>query len=88
MVKREDLKQLLELLNFETDDNIYSKEYESTDKKLIVDFKQQKIIYRDLGITVGRETTDNFDEPENLVVLQCVLCLLLLNASKPFLTNI
>ncbi len=72
MVKKENLKQLLELLNFEANGDIYYKGYESTDKKLVVDFKQQKILYRELGITVGRETTDNFGEPENFVVLECV----------------
>lgn len=43
MINKENLKQLLEILNFEKDGDIYSKGYESTDKKLVIDFKQEKI---------------------------------------------
>lgn len=69
MVKKENLKQLLEILNFGKSGYTYYKRYGSDDKRLVVDFNQEKILYKELGITVGRETVDKFGEPENFVVL-------------------
>lgn len=37
-----------------------------------VDVASEHIFYKESGVTVGRETTSNFSEPENFVVLECV----------------
>lgn len=37
-----------------------------------IDVASEHIFYAEANITVGRETTSNFSEPENFVVLECV----------------
>ena len=37
-----------------------------------VDVRKEFFYYKEIGITVGRETTSNFAEPENFVVFECV----------------
>lgn len=67
------IQELLNLLNFERDGNIYSKKYQSTNVPLKIDISGDgHIYYRECGITIGRKTTCNLIEPENLVVLHCV----------------
>ena len=70
---RDNIQELLTLLEFEHDGNLYSKRYDSANEPLKVDISGDgHIFYRECGITIGRETTCNLLEPENLVVLECV----------------
>lgn len=71
MVKKQ-IKELLSLLGFRQDGNIYAKEYDTTLHPLQVDVEKERIYYENSGITVNRSTTSNFSEDENLVVLECV----------------
>ena len=59
-------------MGFERIGNVYSKSYDGSMCALIIDIENNHIKYEDMGITVTRNTTSNFDEPENLVVLECV----------------
>lgn len=59
-------------MHFENNGNIFSKSYGVSDRPLIIDIANNHIKYEDIGITVTRNTTSNFDEPESLVVLECV----------------
>lgn len=59
-------------MHFENNGNIFSKSYDVSDRPLIIDIANNHIKYEDIGITVTRNTTSNFDEPESLVVLECV----------------
>ena len=70
---RDNIQELLNLLEFEHEGNLYSKRYDSANEPLKVDISGDgHIYYRECGITIGRETTCNLLEPENLVVLDCV----------------
>lgn len=69
---KDNIAELLTLLNYDSDGNIYTKHYNS-EVSLSVDITGNgHISYRECGITVGRETTSNLVEPESLVVLTCV----------------
>ena len=68
----------LEDLEFLKDGDKYLKHYNDCDKTLIIDTNGKGYInYRDLGITVGRETITDLDRPENLVELKCIDSLLI-----------
>ena len=70
---KDNIKEFLNLLEFEHDGNIYTKKYENVNEPLKVDISGDgHIFYRECGISIGRETTCNLLEPENLVVLHCV----------------
>lgn len=70
---KDNIKELLNLLEFEHDGNIYTKKYENVNEPLKVDISGDgHVYYRECGITIGRETICNLLEPENLVVLHCV----------------
>ncbi len=70
---KNNIHELLTLLHFEQDGNIYTKRYSETNEPLKVDIcGDGHIYYRECGLTIGRETTCNLLEPENLVVLHCV----------------
>ena len=74
---KNNIQELLQLLEFESEGSIYTKRYKNTNQPLKVDISGDgHIYYRECGISVGRETTCNLLEPENLVVLHCVDCLL------------
>lgn len=69
---KDNIAELLTLLDFDSDGSIYTKRYDS-EVSLSVDITGNgHISYRECGITVGRETTSNLVEPESLVVLTCV----------------
>ena len=72
MITKESIKQLLASLEFIQDGNTFKKTYSNAEKPLIVDVKAEHIYYKEAGITVGRDTTSNFSEPENFVVLECI----------------
>lgn len=70
---KDNIQELLSLLEFEHEGNIYTKRYDNVSEPLKVDISGDgHIYYRECGITIGRETTCNLLEPENLVVLHCV----------------
>lgn len=70
---KDNIQELLQLLAFEREGNIYAKKYETVSEPLRVDISGDgHIYYSECGITIGRETTCNLLEPENLVVLHCV----------------
>ena len=72
-MNKDNIQELLTLLEFEHDGNVYSKSYPNVSEPLKVDISGDgHIYYRECGITIGRETTCNLLEPENLVVLHCV----------------
>lgn len=70
---KNNIHELLTLLQFEQDSTIYTKRYPEANEPLRVDTSGDgHIYYRECGLTIGRETTCNLLEPENLVVLHCV----------------
>ena len=72
MITKSEIKKLLNLLGFFQEDSVFSKKYESAGVTLKVDVASEHIYYAEANITVGRETTSNFSETENFVVLECV----------------
>ena len=70
---KNNIHELLTLLKFKQEGNIYTKRYSDAYSPLTINIEGDgHIYYRECGITVGRETTSNLLEPENLVVLHCV----------------
>lgn len=72
MIAKSDIGKLLNILGFSREGNLFIKEYVKAGVTLKVDVVQEHIFYEGANITVGRETTSNFSEPENFVVLECV----------------
>lgn len=72
MITKDNIKKLLSVLRFEQDGDTFTKSYESVGSPLKVDVRNEHFHYKEVGITVGRETTSNFSEPENFVVFECI----------------
>ena len=72
MITKDNIKKLLSVLHFEQEDDVFTISYESVGLPLKVDVRNEHFHYKEIGITVGRETTSNFSEPENFVVFECV----------------
>lgn len=72
MITKDNIKKLLSVLHFEQEDDVFTKSYESVGLPLKVDVRNEHFHYKEIGITVGRETTSNFSEPENFVVFECI----------------
>ena len=73
MITKDNINKLLSVLGFSTEDSkIYSKTYEQAGITLSVNIPNEHFHYTEAGITVGRETTSNFSEPENFVVFECI----------------
>lgn len=72
MITKDNIKNILSVLSFEQDGDVFIKSYEGIDFPLKVDIKNEHFHYKEIGITVGRETTSNFSEPENFVVFECI----------------
>lgn len=72
MITKSNIRTLLDILGFSQEGIVYTKRYEVAGATLKVDVASEHIFYKESGITVGRETTSNFSEPENFVVLECV----------------
>lgn len=76
-MNKDNIQDLLALLQFESDGQFYFKSYPNVDTPLKISMDLDgHIYYKECGITVGRDTTCNFSDPENLVVLHCVDSLL------------
>lgn len=72
-----EIKELLKTLDYKEikeNKNLWFKKYE--DYTIVVDFEKEKILYQDKNsnkkIELGDETTSNFENSENFVVLECV----------------
>ena len=78
MITKNNLKSMLITIGFSKFPNDkFEKYYPFSDCSVIVDFRNEKIIYpEDKGFKVNVATTTNFSEPENFVVLECVSRLL------------
>lgn len=73
MITIDNLKNVLEHLNFKKDKDVYFKEFKEIDAFLKVDFKNQKLIYpTDQGFTISGDFTTSFTQKENFVVFECV----------------
>lgn len=72
MITKDNIKKLLSALGFEQNGDTFIKSYESVSDSLKVDVKNEHFHYTEIGITVGRDTTSNFSEPENFVVFECI----------------
>ena len=72
MITKSNIRTLLDILGFSQEGTVYTKRYEVAGATLKVDVASEHIFYKESGITVGRETTSNFSELENFVVLECV----------------
>ena len=72
MITKENIKKLLSALYFEQEDDVFTKSYKGVRSPLKVDVRNERFHYDEIGITVGRETTSNFSEPENFVVFECI----------------
>ena len=73
MITQDNIKKLLSVLGFSTEDSkIYSKTYEQAGITLSVNIPNGHFHYTEADITIGRETTSNFSEPENFVVFECI----------------
>ena len=70
MIKKESLKQLLHSMNFNEENNIFTKKY-FDDSVIKIDFLKETICYPN-ETKVNDLTTSNFEHPENFVVLECV----------------
>ncbi|TBR81135.1 restriction endonuclease [Campylobacter novaezeelandiae] len=69
MITKDNLKEILESLNFLEQDEIYIKRIGKY--TLSIDFKNKNIIYPK-EIKIHDKTTSNFSHPENFVVFECV----------------
>jgi len=77
MIKKENFKNVLEILGFENKFEIYTKIFNEFKTELKVDFKNEKLIYpENEGLIVNDKTTSNFTSAENFVVFECVCKLL------------
>ena len=72
MITKDNIKKLLSVLCFEQDGDVFTKLYEGSSSPLRVDIVNEHFYYKEIGITVGRDTTSNFSEPENFVVFECI----------------
>lgn len=72
MITKDNIKKLLSVLGFDQDGDVFIKSYEGVGSPLKVDVRNEHFYYKEIGLTVGRETTSNFSEPENFVVFECV----------------
>lgn len=65
------------MLRASGDGTVYQKSWEETSAQITVDFSKKRIGYpKDLGFKVNKDTTCNFSDNENFVVLACVTMLL------------
>lgn len=71
MTTKDNLKSLLTHLQFTENSHVFTKHFAQGDFELKVDFATNKIIYP-IDIAIHDETTSNFSQNENFVVLECV----------------
>lgn len=72
MITQENLINILSLLNFEQNGQIWTKTF-ANNAYLKVDFAKKELIYpEDLGLVINERQTCHFNAPENFVVFECV----------------
>lgn len=81
MITKTNFRHVLKKLRFIQSDSIFSKHFEQHNCDIQVDFSKEIIIYPP-EIDTGANTTTNFSQNENFVVLECV-CRLLEKGYKP-----
>ena len=81
MITKTNFRQVLKKLKFIQSDSIFSKHFEHHNCDIQVDFSKEIIIYPP-EIDTGANTTTNFSQNENFVVVECV-CRLLEKGYKP-----
>ena len=70
----EEIKNIIKALGFVEETSkkeVYSKKYDNSNYSLSIDFRNKKINYGK-KISLGDNTTTNFSQPENFVVLECI----------------
>lgn len=78
MIRVDNLRDVLADLGYictSTIGEVWSKSFGDKSINISVDFDSERIIYPD-GLIIHRETTCNFSQPENFVVLECITRLL------------
>ena len=71
MITKKNFKDVLEVLGFKADGDIFQKSIGEADLK--VNFDKQEMIYpEDKGLKVNERQTCNFSQDENFVVFECV----------------
>ena len=71
MITKDNLPKVLDSLGFEKHGNVYNKHYNEANCEITIDFEKEKIEYPS-SIDTGANTTTNFNQEENFVVLECV----------------
>jgi type I restriction enzyme M protein len=83
MITKDNFKDVLKVLNFEENNNIFTKHFPEMDAYLKADLNKNELIYPiEKGFTVNADFTANFTSNENFVVFECV-CRLLNKGYKP-----
>ena len=78
MITKDNLRPLLATLGYNKTKGttkVWIRSFEASSSMIIVDFEEETIRYPE-GLKVNRETTTNFSQPENFVVLECITRLL------------
>lgn len=81
MITKDNLHKVLEKLGFVKSGALFLKHFPNHGCDIQVDFSEGKIIYPS-NLDTGANTTTNFSQPENFVVLECV-CRLLEKGYEP-----
>lgn len=71
MITKDNLPKVLDSLGFEKHNNVYNKHYNEANCDIKIDFEKERIDYPS-SIDTGANTTTNFSQGENFVVLECV----------------
>ncbi|MDO4803161.1 MAG: type I restriction enzyme HsdR N-terminal domain-containing protein, partial [Prevotellaceae bacterium] len=81
MITKDNLHKVLDKLGFVKSGALFLKHFPNHGCDIQVDFSEEKIIYPS-NLDTGANTTTNFSQPENFVVLECV-CRLLEKGYEP-----
>lgn len=81
MITKDNLHKVLDKLGFVQSGTMFLKHFSNHDCDIQVNFSEEKIIYPS-NLDTGANTTTNFSQPENFVVLECV-CRLLEKGYEP-----
>ncbi|MDD4688941.1 MAG: N-6 DNA methylase [Eubacteriales bacterium] len=73
MITKSNLEQMLSVLEFNKNKNVYTYHFVEQDCELKVDIDKKELIYpENKGLIINERTTCNFNENENFVVFECV----------------
>lgn len=71
MITKDNLPKVLDCLGFDKHGKVFSKHYNGANCDITIDFEKERIKYPS-SIDTGANTTTNFSQEENFVVLECV----------------